>query len=337
MATMDIFNTDAFSMQQLTQTVEKIPYKPQLLGSLGIFDPEPIRTEIASIEKRGATLALVQTSERGAPLGERSTDKRDIRNFKTRRLAKKDTVRAAEIQNIRAFGSETEMMQVQAEVARRMMHLRNDIELTEENQRLGAIQGIVLDADASTLDNWYTNWGITQSTEIDFELDDATTNVNAKCRTVKRNMMQAAQGAWTPSTEIHALCADDFYDALVDHAKVRETYLNWSAAADLRGASVYGAFTYGGIVFHNYRGTDDGSTVTMTAAKAKFFPVNAPGVFKVIRSPAETFEYVNTPGLPLYAMTIPDRDRNMFVDLEVYTYPLYICTRPEMLQRAKKQ
>ena len=35
-------------------------------------------------------------------------------------------------------------------------------------------------------------------------------------------------------------------------------------------------------------------------------------------------------------MTIPDRDRNASVRIELYSYPLFICTRPEMLQRAKK-
>ncbi|MDZ3838713.1 MAG: major capsid protein [Rhodospirillales bacterium] len=41
-------------------------------------------------------------------------------------------------------------------------------------------------------------------------------------------------------------------------------------------------------------------------------------------------------GLDLYAMTIPDRERNAWVKVEVYSYPLFICTRPEMLQRAKR-
>lgn len=69
----------------------------------------------------------------------------------------------------------------------------------------------------------------------------------------------------------------------------------------------------------------------------KFFPVGAPGVFQVAYSPAETFDYVNTPGLPVYGMTIPDRDRNAWVRVEQYSYPLHICTRPEMLLRAKSQ
>lgn len=337
MATLDIFNDDAFSMVELTSAVEKIDYKPQFLGSLGIFTPRPIRVEAAAIEKRESTLALIQTSERGAPLAERTNEKRDIRYFSTHRIAKGDTLYAHELQSIRAFGSETELMQVQQEVARRMARLRDDVELTHENMRLGAVQGIVTDADGTTLENWFTEWGVTQPTEIDFALSTASTNVRGKCQTVIRAMQRAGKGAFTPATEVHALCADDFYDALIDHATVRDTYQNWAAAAELRENKAFRSFPYGGITFHNYRGTDDESTVAIAAGKAKFFPVNAPGVFEVAYSPAETFDFVNTPGQAVYAMTIPDRDRNAWVRIEEYSYPLFYCTRPGMLQRAKKQ
>jgi hypothetical protein len=87
MVSMDIFHSDAFSAIQLTAAVEKIPYRPALLGSLNLFEPDRIRVEWAVIEKRDGTLALIQTSERGAPLAEQTAIKRDIRSFRTVRLA----------------------------------------------------------------------------------------------------------------------------------------------------------------------------------------------------------------------------------------------------------
>lgn len=344
MASMDIFSGDAFNTVTLTQALEKVPFKPSLLSSLNLFTPRPVRTETVAIEKREGTLAIIQTSNRGAPIGRRDNEKRDIRDFRTVRIAKGDTIQASEIQNIRAFGSETELMAVQSEVARRYRTILDDVEATWENMRLGAIQGIVLDADASTIRNWYTEWSIIQATEIDFELDDTGIDVRKKCATVIRNMAKASKGAWVPGrTEVHCLAGDTFYDNLTGHKSVKDTFYNWSAAADLRQGNAYQAFSFGGITFHNYRGADaftsQGSAGTagmgIDAEKAKFFPVNAPGVFEVAYSPAESFEYVNTPGMPVYGMVIPDRDRNMFVDVEAYSYPLFICTRPEMLQRAK--
>lgn len=337
MPSMDIFNSDAFSAIQMTAAVEKVPFRPSLLGSLNLFEPDRIRTEWAVIEKRDGTLSLISTSDRGAPLDEQASIKRDIRSFRTVRLAKGDTIRASELQNIRAFGSETELQTVQQEIAVRLSRLRNDLELTLENHRLGAVQGVVVDADGSTtLKNWFTEWAITQATEVDFALGTSTTDVRGKCATIKRNMMQAAKGAWVAGTQVYGLASDGFFDALISHDNVRQSYINWTAAADLREPLAYETFVYGGITFVNYRGTDDGSTVAVPADKCKFFPVGANGVFRVAQSPAETFDFVNTPGMDVYAMIIPDRERNASVRIEVYSYPLFICTRPEMLQRAKK-
>jgi hypothetical protein len=56
----------------------------------------------------------------------------------------------------------------------------------------------------------------------------------------------------------------------------------------------FGSFTYGNIMFVNYRGTDDNSTVAIGTDKCKFFPVNAPGAFMCAYSPAEFFPFVNT-------------------------------------------
>lgn len=101
-------------------------------------------------------------------------------------------------------------------------------------------------------------------------------------------------------------------------------------------ANVFESFRYGGITWINYRGTDDKATVAIGTDKVKFFPVGAPGVFQHVMSPGESFDYVNTPGLPYYAITVPDKDRNSFVDIEVYAYPLLVCTTPQVLLRGKR-
>lgn len=342
MAHFDIFNSDAFSMVEMIDALEKTDFQPQYLGSLNLFTPRPVRTLTVSIEDRSGVLAIINTTPRGTPLPQRTTEKRNIRDFRTSRIAKGDTLNADEIQSIRAFGTETEVMQAQAEVARRLngpAGLRADMELTWEHMRLGAIQGIVLDADGDTIYNWFTEWGVAAATEIDFDLDagsPASGVVRKKCNQVTRAMMVAAKGAWTPGTTIGSICGDAFYDDFSAHSEVRQTYLNTMMAAELREGNAYESFRYGGITWTNYRGTDDGTTVAINTDKAKFFPINAPGVFQVAYSPAETFPFVNTPGRPLYPMIIPDVQRQMYIDIELYSYPLFMCTRPLMLQSARR-
>jgi hypothetical protein len=218
-----------------------------------------------------------------------------------------------------------------------------DVELTWEHMMLGAVQGIVYDADNSTvINNWFTEWGVSQDAEIDFDLDNASPAsgaVRKKCTQVVRQMMKAAAGAWVPGrTQVVALVGDDFWDDLTSHPEVEKTFLNTQQAADLRNdvGNAYESFRYGGITWINYRGTDDDSTVAIDTDKAKFFPVNAPSVFQAAYSPGEWFDVINTAGQDVYAMIIPDDKRNAFVDAEVYSYPLFVCTRPKMLQRAKR-
>jgi hypothetical protein len=338
MATMDVFKQDAFSTQSLLAAIEKMDYKPQFLGSLNLFESKPQRTRAVMVESRDDALALIQTSPVGAPLEQRGADKRQLRTFNTYRIAKGSRIMADEIQGIRAFGSETELHQVQVEVARRMGQLQNDVDLTWEFHRLCAVQGILLDADGSTLLNMYTAFDVAQPAEVALDLaNTAAGALRAKIEAITRAIIREAKGAFTTGSGIVALCGDNFWDDLVNHADVRTTYLNHEAAAALREPTAFSTFRYAGVTWVNYRGTDDGSTVAVGTDKAKFFPVGAPGVFQVAWAPAEFMDVVNQPGVPLRPLTIVDPSgRNAWVDVEVYSYPLYLCTRPLTLRSAKR-
>ena len=335
MASMDVFKSSAFSMTSLTGAVEKIDYKPQLLGELGIFEPMPVRTRSVFVDEREGSLTLIPSSPTGAPPAELQKDDRKVRQFRATRLAKAFTLYAEEVQDIRAFGSESELKQVQAEYMRRMGRIRDDMDLTHEYHRLGALQGKLLDADGSTvIYDYFDEFGVTEEAAIDFALLTESTNVRKKCHEVTRSMQRSAKGAFTPQTQVHALAGDTFFDNFIEHASVKKTYENWSAAADLRQNVSFQAFTYGGITWHNMRGTDDESTVAIGANEAKFFPVGARGVFKKAMAPAEFGPYVNTPGQDVYAMNVPDRDRQAWTRGEIYSYPLYLVQRPDVLRKA---
>lgn len=334
MAHMDVFGSSAFNMIELTNAVNQMPYVPTMLGSMGLFRPRPIRTIQFSIEWKQGVIALVPTTARNTPPTTRTPEKRSIRATSTVRLAVQDRITADEIQSIRAFGSDSELKQVQAEVAMKMLQLRTDIALTHENHRLGAIQGIVVDADgASILLDIFDFFGVSAPTPINFQFSSATFAVRATCQQVIREIARAAQVGNNPMLQVNALCGDTWFDALIDHDEVRATFLNWMAAADLRENVAFMSFRYGGINFINYRGSDDGapaasSTVGVAHNEARFFASGVPGLFDVALSPAEFLPFANTLGQQTYAMQIPDEKRQAHVDLEVYSYPMFYCTRP---------
>lgn len=338
MASLDIFHQDAFNTVTLTAAIDKFPYQPLALGELGIFDDDPIRTTALVVEQRQGRLVVIPLSERGEAGSQRVTEKRAARYFDVPRLRHADTIFANELQNIRAFGTESELMQVQDEVARRLAGptgLTKNLEYTWEFQRLAAVQGLVTDYDGSIRYDWFQEFGIAQPAEIGFNLAaQAPNTLRPLCNQLTRAMARKAQGAFTPNTKVFALAGDAFYDDFVNHVDVIRTFVNWSDAQEIRGGTAGGAFQsfeFAGIKWLNYRGSDDNTTIKIPDDKVKFFPVGAPGIFRRALAPGESFEWVNTPGKQMYVVPIFDRDRNEWWSVEVSSYPLHICTRPEVL------
>lgn len=339
MATMNIFNAPEFSVTSLSGMIEKIPYVPTLLGSLGIFEPMPVRTRNVMIERRNGRLQLIQTSPDGAPPEVLEGDDRDLVFMRTARLAKRFTLHAHELDGIRAFGSETELMSVMTEYQRRAARLKADMSATHEHHRLGALQGIVLDADGtSVVRDYFEEFGITQPAAISFDFRHVTTGIRMQISGIARSMIRGSGGGLTDGTQIHSLIGDAAYDSLITHPEVERTYLNWAAAAELRkGIGIFDSFTFGGVTWHNYRGTDDNSTIGVPTNGVRMFPVGAPDVFKKAMAPLESLGYLGTLGQDTYMMNIPDRERDMWTKGEIYSYPLYICQRPDLLRRGTAQ
>ncbi|HXA48343.1 MAG TPA: major capsid protein, partial [Burkholderiaceae bacterium] len=90
MASLDIFNQDPFSTITLTAAVDKYPYNPVGLGSLGIFEDVPIRTTAMVVEQRQGQLVLIPFSDRGEEGTQRKTEKRQARYFDVPRLRHSD-------------------------------------------------------------------------------------------------------------------------------------------------------------------------------------------------------------------------------------------------------
>lgn len=357
---MDIFDDDAFSAVTMTVALEDYDFQPGLIGSLNLFDDVPITTEDISMERRGNSIGIIPTTPRGAPIVEGVRDRRNLRKFGTTRIAKGQTLQASEIQGVRAFGQTSDLETMIAYVGRYEQRLISDVELTWENMQLGAVQGVVLDEDGTVIYDWFDEWRIEKPGLLNFELDKATVDIEAdKCRKILRYMQDKSKGRWLPTSRVIGLCGNKFFDMLTKHKTVKEVYLNQAQAAILRtafgaatqsaiGAGSYAVFDHGGILFINYRGTDDYDEDAVKAGQAKgtqmvgipngrcrFFPMGVPGMFQKAFAPGEAFDFVNTVGRELYAMTIRDHDRNFWVRPEVYSYPIFACSNPQLLLEAK--
>ncbi|BDA84975.1 hypothetical protein Sa4125_25170 [Aureimonas sp. SA4125] len=334
----DVFTGNAWGLVDFQEdVVERVDFQPQMLGAMGIFEPIYSRSRTIVIADRDRTLTLIPTSELGAPPEELIPEGAKVRPFNTSRLAKGSTIYSAELAGVAALPFDVQTRDVTQEVTDRTAQIMGDLELTWEHMRFGAVQGKVLDANGSTLIDWYAEWGISEPAEIDFELDVPTTDIRKKCRDVKRAMQLAAKGAWNPGARIAALVGDTFFDMLVNHPVYKETRLGTERASTLEGIEGFSAIDFEGITFINYRGTDDGSTIAIATDKARFFPVGMRGAFKVGFSPANEFKpYLNQRAREYYGLILADTSgREAWDRVEIYSYPLFIATRPEMLLRGK--
>ncbi|TVR06682.1 MAG: major capsid protein [Salinarimonadaceae bacterium] len=340
---LDIFNDDAFSVTSLTDALRDTFYKPGRIAELGLFSRNAVSTTTISIERVGEILKLVSPSPRGGPGETRDYPKRSLRPLSIPHFERDFAVMADEVQGVRAFGSTTALQTVQGIFMQKMQPNLVDFDLTEEHARLGAITGVITYADSSSL-NLFTEFGVTQETEVDFDLDAASPVdgiLRKRCTQVIRTMRKRL-GA-TPFDSVHAFVGDNFFDDLLQHKEVRETYKGWNEAQILRESYVgknrssNPMFEFGGIVWENYGAIGDQNMVNIgvNTDKARFFPLGVDGLFKTYDAPADYIETVNTPGQRLYAKQFPMQN-GKGIHGEVQMNSLSICLRPGSLFGARR-
>jgi hypothetical protein len=332
---LDVFKADGFSVTSLTNAVNKMPYVPGRAGEVIDWNEQGIATTTLMIEEQSGTLTLINPTGRGGPGVSVAKDKRKVRNLNVPHIQIDDAIMADEVQGIRAFGQESQVQTVQDLVNMRMQqHLTLKIDPTLEYQRVGAVRGIILNPDGSTLYNLFTEFNVSQPSEVAFDLTNASGGaVRKTCTAIVRTIAAALGGI--PFTGVYAFCSDTFWDDLIANVEVRATYLNQAEASQLRAGVAFERFNFGGITFENYRGATTGSTQFVLTDKAHFFPVGVPGFWNTVYAPADYIETVNTIGRPRYAKQIP-MDNDKGVRLEVQSNPLSYAVRPNALVQGKR-
>jgi len=328
MPTLDVFNQDAFSLMSLTAAINKAPYKPSRIGQLGLFGEQRISTTQVMVEERDGLLSLIPTTPRGGPADSIGAMPRTVRSFVVPHLARESTILADEIQNVRAFGSENELQAVQAVVDGRLATLRAMHEVTLEYHRIGAIKGLILDADGVTpIYNLFTEFGVVQQTQ-DFAFTTDTTDIRALCVAVAR-LIEAELGA-AVYDGIRAFCSPEFFDALIGHPTVIDSFRYQEG--QMNRADLRKGFQYGGITFEEYRGTVNGVRfveANVAYAVPEGVMTEKGSLFQTNFAPADFMETVNTLGLPIYAKQAPDPSGlNRFVNVHSQSNPLCLCLRP---------
>ncbi len=331
MATFDIFNDDAFSVSALTQTIVDIPRIQTKIGDKKLFKEQGMSTLGMMIERKGSTLSLVPAAARGG-LGETSVrGPRTMINLQTTHLPQRGAMLADEVQGIRAFGSETEVEAVQSVFQDKLADAKAKIDITMEYHRIGAIKGMVMDADGTTpLLDVYSAFGMTQQTHF-MSLSVNTTKVKQKVIEIKRKIQLQLGGL--SYSKIRVLCSQSFFDDLTGHAVVEKAFELYQENSYARTDQSGSAFEFADVIFEEYAG-GVGSTLFIPEGEAYAYPEGVMGLFQTWFAPADWMETVNTKGLPYYAKqeVMP---YNKGVSFESQSNPLNFCSRPEAVLKLK--
>lgn len=327
MATLDIFNNDAFSVSQLTQTIVDIPRVPTQLGDEGLFTEQGLTTTTMMIERMGSGLKLVPTAPRGGVRATVGREKRKLIPIAAVHLPQGDTIMADEVQNVRAFGSESEVESVQRLVNRQLALLKGNIDLTLEHMRIGALKGKVLDADGvSEIWDLYSIFGMQQQgLAFNIANKSSTVDLKEKCVALKR-LIQKAMGGRS-FRRVRVKCSESWFDKFVGHDKMAKAWELWNSGAFARQDQTEGDFEFAGVVFQIYAG-GVGDHEFIPEGKAYAYPEGVPNMFQTWYAPGDYMETVNTMGSPYYANQRL-LDFNKGVELETQSNPIMLNTLPE--------
>jgi len=321
----DVFGSPAFNMASLTTSMNRLPFTPGRIGSMGLFTPKPITTTIALLEEQKGKLSLIPSKPRGSPASVIPPVKRTVRSVPVPHFPHDSHVKPDDIIGVRQFGSADQMQTVVGVVNDRLTRMKQDHQVTREWLYMGALKGKVLDSDGvGVLADLFTIFSVTEQS-FDFKLGTDATKIRQICLKVKRFIEEKLGGV--PYDHIHAFCGYDFFQRLIDHKDVLAAYDRFQDGV-MRRNDPRSGFPFAGIIFEEYPGSV-GDQAFVDPKQARFFPVGAPGLFEVAYAPADQMGAVGTPGLEFYAsQALLDHDKG--VSIHTQSNPLPYCTVPEV-------
>lgn len=297
-------NTD-FTLVDYTDEINLFPKVWSLISGMNLFDTHPVRTDLVQVEYVQEKLAAIAARKRGGERNFITSEDARTANLNVPFFPLDRSIKAADIQSFREYGTNAESKTLQGEVARVMARIRaSHAQLSEKAMAL-AVQGIGLEGAAPGVNYSYaTEFGQTQPlAPVDFTVlttDPRDTLESTARRVIVRNA-QDGTGSHA-SYNILAFCGADYFDALIGHPLVEESYKYYESQQEpLRkrlgmmdeGDSVR-VFKSKGITF-----VEDISG-NFPAAEAYIIPMGVTDMFRKYVAPADDAEYANTAGQDLY-------------------------------------
>lgn len=331
---------NGFQLVDWTDEILNLDNQAGLVGGLNLFRTQGIsQTAVVFDKSMNDTTLLPQVSRRG-----RETTKGNDRKVETFSLPlayfkHSDYITPEDIQGWRMPGTADGEESLARVRVQKLADMRAQVEQSLEYMKLQAIKGITSTPDGVVLADMFTEFGIAQTT-IDFDLGDATTDVNAKISELKRSLQTNLKTGGV-IRGINVVVDADFFDKLVSHPQIRQAYLYYASQRDVNRESTnqfmsWGSvdqFTYKGVTFMTYDHVfklPDGSTEAAVAANTGHVIPVVNDLFRGYYGPSNKLGGANNVGREMFAYEFTD-PKDEFHEMQVETSPLFFATQPQVL------
>lgn len=326
-----ILDDSKFGVRELSIAINQLPTTPSIIRSLGVFKPEYLRTTYAEVEYQEGKISLVPTKERGMGGVPVAPKNRLVRTFKVPHLPIHDVIRADDVQNLRAFGTTSQLETVANVVNDKLADAKQQLEYTREHMALGALMGKILDADGSVLFDLNDEFKIERKEHV-FNLSDNKADVGKLIDKVKTAQAKEAKGE--PVTGYIVLASEAFMQAVIYHNSVKEPYMHYQASSQYKDKdNTHVEFNFKGVKFIQYDHLFE-SGETIADGEAIWLPAGTRNAFREFFAPADMNATVNTKALAYYASREKlEHDKGW--SLHCQSNPLPMVCRPDMVATLK--
>lgn len=308
---MDIFD-DYFTRDQLVASIARAQYVPGQLAPL--FSTRNLASVSMAVEALPDNdVAESAEISRGAPGKVMTLEKRAVETFNTKSYAREGAVLADEVLGMRAVGTSGAAELLSQRRDETVAKLRKWADWQHEYLRMAVVN------------NATNAFGSAPSaTAIAFGVADS-----AILSAIEEKIITAMEDALggIAAGPLVAFCSRTFWRALLDSKTRQATYLNQSAASELRSIPLPGQpLEFGNVYWYRYRPS---GSIGITEGQAKVIPTGVDGLFVQGFAPNDTADSVGMaePGQPYYLQSKPlDWDKGW--ELKIQTHPAMVCTRP---------
>jgi len=337
------FMNHVFNGSTMTFAINKAANQYGLLDDINLAPIKGIGTTTALIKYKDGKVSVLPSRERGGPRTERKLSDEKSVYVEVPHFPNGGLITPMDIQNRYQFTDDNFIpATVDMELADHAADLRFDHDITLEYIRMGMLFGQIKDGEGNELANLHTDLGVPKTT-INFQLGNATTDVNKKCREVRRHFRKNARGMMISGKPL-LLVSTDFFDMLKVHPNVEKFYLNYQDARALRGGDNendgpdYGEkFEFGNCIFQSYDAqvplADDTSVDLIPQGEGVAIPLRTKKLFTTFVAPPNRTDTVNqAPTAENYVYVSSEiLKHNKGVDMDLESNMIAVNTRPDLV------